>query len=98
VVSEHAETGPGGVEYADVLRISTGAEKAEPQPERVGIVPERPVTIDVERVESYTLLCTPTDRRALAAGFLLSEGVIDRAEDLASLEPWFRPVGWTAAS
>jgi FdhD protein len=52
----------------------------------VAVVREAPVTIDVQGVERYTLLCTPDDNLALATGFLLSEGVIDSLDDIASLE------------
>jgi FdhD protein len=41
----------------------------------------------VEQLETYTILCTPEHREALAAGFLLSEGVIERRADLAHLAP-----------
>ncbi len=54
--------------------------------ETVSVVLEAPVTIDVQRVESYTLLCTPDDNLALATGFLLSEGIVDSLDEVASLE------------
>ena len=73
------------IEYATVRRFSTGDELA-PVEERVGVIPETPVTIDVEGVETYTVLCTPTDRRALALGFLFSEGVIESVEEVVHLE------------
>jgi FdhD protein len=68
-------------------RLST-ADAAEPAvQESVSVVLEAPVTIDVQGIESYTLLCTPDDNLALAAGFLLSEGIVDSLDDVASLEP-----------
>lgn len=73
------------IEYATVRRFSTAGE-ASPVEERVGVIPETPVTIDVEGVETYTVLCTPTDRRALALGFLYSEGVIECVEEILHLE------------
>ena len=67
-------------------RFST-ADAAEPAvPETVAVVLEAPVTIDIERIESYTLLCTPDDNLALATGFLLSEGIVDSLDDVAGLE------------
>ena len=61
-------------------RISTAdSGGAAGERETVSVVLEAPLTIDVQGVESYTLLCTPGDDRALAAGFLLSEGIIDGA-------------------
>jgi FdhD protein len=67
------------------VRFSTvSGESAE---EQVSVVMEAAVTIDVQGVESYTLLCTPDDNIALATGFLLSEGIVDSLDDIASLEP-----------
>ncbi|MEW6742212.1 MAG: formate dehydrogenase accessory sulfurtransferase FdhD [Planctomycetota bacterium] len=48
---------------------------------------EVPLTIDVQGIETYTLLCTPGDNQALAAGFLLSEGVIDGLADVVLMRP-----------
>jgi FdhD protein len=55
--------------------------------EDVCVIAEAPVTLDLEGVERYTLLCTPTDARALAVGFLFSEGVIDGMDDVALVRP-----------
>jgi FdhD protein len=66
-------------------RIST-TDAAEPDKEEpVSVVLEAPVTIDIQDVGTYTLLCTPDDNRALATGFLLSEGLIDSLDDVAVL-------------
>ena len=78
---------PGVVRYVEVQRISTGSEETLPLEERVGVIPEAPLSIDVEGAETYTVLCTPTDVRALALGFLFSEGVIDRLDEVTHLEP-----------
>jgi FdhD protein len=67
-------------------RISTVDAGLAPVPENVSVVLEAPVTIDVQGVESFTLLCTPDDLLALAAGFLLTEGVIDGIDDLTALK------------
>ena len=69
------------------IRLSTADAPAPPTEETIQVVREAALVIDVERVESYTLLCTPTDLEALAAGFLLTEGVIDGLDEVASLEP-----------
>jgi FdhD protein len=44
------------------------------------------VTIDVESVETFTVLCTPTDRRAMAAGFLFTEGVVEHRDEIKTLK------------
>jgi len=63
-------------------RISTADDSAAPVKEDVCVVREAPVKIDVEGVETYTVLCTPTDKLAMAVGFLYSEGVIDGLEEV----------------
>jgi len=70
------------VKYVRADRISTGDKKAHPEEEKVCVVEETAVMIDVEGVETYTLLCTPTDTLAMAAGFLFTEGVIDSMADI----------------
>ena len=69
-------------------RIST-AEKDHTSvvEEDVGVVVEAPLTIDVEGIENYTLLCTPSDAKALAYGFLYTEGIIDSTSQVVHLEP-----------
>jgi FdhD protein len=67
-------------------RLSTADAAQHAVQETVSVVLEAPVTIDIERIESYTLLCTPDDNLALATGFLLSEGIVDSLDDVASLE------------
>jgi hypothetical protein len=71
-------------------RLSTADAAQHAVQETVSVVLEAPVTIDIERIESYTLLCTPDDNLALATGFLLSEGIVDSLDDVASLELYRR--------
>ena len=66
-------------------RISTGDETI-PVRESVCIIRETPLTIDVEGVETYTLLCAPADKFALAVGFLLTERVIEGMDELDVLK------------
>ena len=49
------------------------------------VAAEQAVTIMVDEVGSYTLLCTPSDVEALAVGFAFSEGMIDTMEDCLAL-------------
>ena len=67
-------------------RISTADDSAAPVKEDVCVVREAAVKIDVEGVESYTVLCTPSDKLAMAVGFLYSEGVIDGLEEVEVLK------------
>ncbi|MHC4499827.1 MAG: formate dehydrogenase accessory sulfurtransferase FdhD [Planctomycetota bacterium] len=76
---------PQAVAIVRAERISTG-EAAPPQGEEVTVVQEAPVTIDVEGVETYTILCTPIDKLALAVGFLYTEGVIDSLDEVKVLK------------
>ena len=67
-------------------RVSTSRAGEPPVAEQVCVVREAPVRIDVEGVETYTILCTPADRRAMALGFLYSEGVVDGLEEVEVLK------------
>jgi FdhD protein len=73
---------PEAVKYVRADRISTGDAAQQPDKENVCVVEEAAVTIDVDGVESYTVLCTPTDTRAMAVGFLFTEGIIQRMADI----------------
>jgi FdhD protein len=77
---------PDAVRFVHADRISTGDAAAKPEDENVCVIQETPITIDVEGVESYTLLCTPIDKQALAVGFVLSEGVVERMADIKILK------------
>jgi FdhD protein len=49
------------------------------------IVREAPVSLTVNGEVWLTFMCTPTDLKALAAGFLFNEGLIQSAAELANL-------------
>ena len=51
------------------------------------IAVERAITLMIDQVGSFTVMCTPTQIEALAAGFLLSEGLIEDADDIATMAP-----------
>jgi len=78
---------PAALEDVQAQRISTADGDAPPLDETVVVVREAAFTIDVQRVDSYTLLCTPADLDALTAGFLLSEGIIDSMAEVKAMEP-----------
>ena len=69
-----------GIVRAD--RFSTAEAAKEPAEEEVCVLKEAPVTIDVRGLDKYTILCTPADTVALAAGFLFSEGIIESLDDI----------------
>ena len=77
---------PEAVRYVRADRISTGDTATPPIQENVGVVEEAAVTIDVEGLETYTFLCTPIDKRAMALGFLFTEGIIERMDDIKILK------------
>jgi len=77
---------PAALDRVDAFRIRTDGDDPEPVAEAVDVVREVPLAVDVERVDRFTMLCTPIHRRALAAGFLLSEGIIDSMADVASID------------
>lgn len=79
---EHSET----VKYVRADRISTVDAAKPPEVEDVCVVEEAALEIDVDGVETYTLLCTPTEKHALVAGFLFTEGVINSPADIDTLK------------
>jgi FdhD protein len=78
---------PDAVRPVRAHRISTGEAAPHPVDEEVVVVREAAVTVDVQDLGTYTLLCTPHEKRALALGFLLSEGVIERLDEVAIVKP-----------
>ncbi len=66
-------------------RISTEDADRPPVEEQCEVAVEGPLTLDVADVGAYTVLCTPTDKRAMTVGFLFSEGLIDDVRDIGVL-------------
>jgi FdhD protein len=69
------------VRFVNADRFSTAGE-GNPAKENICVIEEAPVVIDVEGLENYTVLCTPADEKALAAGFLFCEGVVESLSDI----------------
>jgi FdhD protein len=65
------------------MRISTTGAPPSQDPHEV--VVEEPVTIMVEGIGSFVLMCTPCDVEALAVGFAFSEGLISSVDDVVDL-------------
>ena len=68
-----------------VLRLPASGHDNKWVEETTGVAVEAPLTIDVEGIDSYTILCSPDDRRAMAVGFMFSEGIIQGIGDIAML-------------
>lgn len=49
------------------------------------IVAEKAITVMIDKVGSFTIMCTPCDIEALAVGFVYSEGIISCFEDVVSV-------------
>jgi len=80
--SQSAKVEVPGFVPVDTVTARSGAWSSE-----VTLVPqEEPVTLTINGRELVTLLATPGDRSALVAGFLFDEGIIDRIEQIESLE------------
>jgi FdhD protein len=58
--------------------------------EKRRVIEERPLTIEVLGAGQYTIMRTPGDEEDLIAGFLLSEGMIDRLDHISWIEPCYR--------
>ena len=46
---------------------------------------EQAVTVMVDKVGSFTIMCTPSDIESLAIGFIYSEGMIDGMDDVVAV-------------
>lgn len=69
------------VQAVEITRISpTGATHLTDD-----VVVEKPVTIMIDKVGSFTVMATPSDIEALAVGFVYSEGLIDSIDDVISV-------------
>ncbi|MBI2844746.1 MAG: formate dehydrogenase accessory sulfurtransferase FdhD [Armatimonadetes bacterium] len=67
-------------EGVDAVRVSKSAD--HPVQELCRLVLEQPVTIAIDGVGSYTIMCTPCDTMALAVGFAFTEGIISGTRDI----------------
>ena len=74
---ENTRTG----EIADVSALRLSANGGPPVRENDRVVVEQPVTITIDDVGSYTIMCTPRDVMAFAVGFAFSEGLVAGMQD-----------------
>jgi len=75
----------------DVIRFETSSD--EKIHEQVQVAVEDSITIDVRDVGAYTIMCSKTDTVPLAAGFILSEGIIGSMEDIEDISECMDAVG-----
>ena len=69
--------------HVEPLRISTDGGPSVR--DSCDVIVEELLSVAVEDVGSYTLMCTPCDVKALAVGFAFSEGVISTINDCLEL-------------
>ena len=70
------------IQIAEISRLTLDSP---PQNVSDHIVVEQPITIMIDKVGSYTIMCTPSDIEALAVGFVYSEGIIDSIDDVIDI-------------
>jgi FdhD protein len=68
-----------------VMRLSASGPDNQWIEEGAVVAAESPFIIDIEDLDTYTILCSPDDRRAMAVGFMFSEGIIQGIDDIAML-------------
>lgn len=69
------------MDNTETFQITRFSEAGQEQIEAT-VARERPLTIILNNQELVTLLCSPSDIKALAVGFLASEGLIKQKSDL----------------
>jgi len=68
-----------------VRAIRVASDGATGVGEDCRVIVERALTITVDDVGAYTIMCTPCDEKALAVGFAFSEGIISGVDDIRFL-------------
>ncbi len=64
----------------DAVRLSTS--DTPPSGEKCDVVVEQPLSITIDGIGTYTLMCTPCDTMSLAVGFAFTEGIISGTRDI----------------
>jgi FdhD protein len=79
----------GSLPLRHVAPLRYTAESGSPVRDQCDVVIEQLVTIMVEDVGSFAMMCTPCDVEALAIGFAFSEGLISSIDDVVACS--YRP-------
>ena len=66
----------------DVYIIKTDST-IDRKPDSIAV--EQVVTVMIDKVGSFTILCSPSDLKALAVGFVFAEGMIDSTDDILDI-------------
>jgi len=74
-----------GAPTTRVDRVTWEGERAEPGPDV--LVREEPLEIRVNGAPIAVLMRTPGDDEALVRGFLVTEGIVEQADDVRSIRP-----------
>ena len=77
---------PHTVRAVRPARISTAGGAPAPVDDPGDLIVEAPLTLDVQGVGAYTIMCAPENTVALAVGFLFAEGIIDGPQDIGVLQ------------
>ena len=86
--SRHARPGP--TLKTETKRVLRWKSNSVPQKISDHVAPEEPLEIRVDTRPVSVTMRTPGDDEELAAGFLYTEGLIKRREDIAAISPYQR--------
>jgi len=73
------------LQIASTIKLSDSGTGPPVGRETCHVIVEAPLVIDVANVGTFTVMALPQNRRFLAVGFLLAEGIIDKVSDMALL-------------
>lgn len=78
---------PNLTQRITVQRVTETGTESRVVPEVCEVAVEAPITLEVAGGVTHTILCTPSDTKALVIGFLFAEGGIESIEAIESIEP-----------
>lgn len=87
--------GPGALAAVTVQRWRRGA--ATPEPALDWAAEETPVSLEYDGLSHAVMMATPDALEDLGVGFSVSEGIVERADEILDLELLPHPLGWRIA-